>query len=213
VRRPDDEPKYRIEVTDLLGIAALTLVATSALGRSVGLTAAIAGAVMLMHGFHRRSLQWRRVFAEMNPAIVVMVAALFVAVDGVRHSGLLNPGAAIVLAAARAYPSLAEPMAALVTAAASNLFNNLPTALIAVGIVHVGALDVGVLRQFAAGAIVGCDLGPNLTTVGSLSTLIWLVLLRRRGLKISAAEYFKVGVVLAPAVLAGAVLALWISNR
>jgi arsenical pump membrane protein len=213
VRRFDDDPRYRIEVTVLLGIAALALVATSAVGRSVGLTAAIAGAAMLAHGFCRRALVWRRVVADMNPAIVIMVAALFVAVDGVRHSGLLNPGAAVVLATARAHPWLAGPMAAVVSAAASNLFNNLPTALIAVGIVHVGALDAGVMRQFGAGAIVGCDLGPNLTTVGSLSTMIWLVLLRRRGLKISAAEYFKVGVVLAPAVLACSVLALWIANR
>ena len=57
----------------------------------------------------------------------------------------------------------------------------------------------------------GSDSYPR--SAGSLSTLIWLVLLRRRGLVISAAEYFKVGVVLAPAVLACAVFALWIANR
>jgi Na+/H+ antiporter NhaD/arsenite permease-like protein len=55
-------------------------------------------------------------------------------------------------------------MAALVAAAASNLFNNYPTALIAVGTIHVGALSAAVARQFAADAIVGCDFGPNLTT-------------------------------------------------
>ena len=149
----------------------------------------------------------------MNPGIVIMVAALFIAVDGVRHSGLLNSAAATVVAVATSHPSLASPLAALATAAASNLFNNLPTALIVVGTLHVGALPEYVARQFAAGAIVGCDLGPNLTTVGSLSTLIWLVLLRRRGLKISASEYFKVGVVLAPVVLACSVAALWLANR
>jgi len=213
VRQPADDPRCRIEVTVLLGIVALALVAASGLGVSVGMTAALSGAAMLVHGFWRRAFKWHRVAAEMNPAIVVMVAALFVAVDGLRHSGLLNPTAAIVVAAARDHPSLAGPLAALIAAAASNVFNNLPTALIAVGTLHVGALHDPVARQFAAGAIVGCDLGPNLTTVGSLSTLIWLVLLRRRGLEISAAEYFKVGVVLAPTVLACAVLALWIANR
>ena len=99
------------------------------------------------------------------------------------------------------------------TAAASNVFNNVPTALIAVGTLHVGLLDPEVTRHFAAGAIVGCDLGPNLTTVGSLSTLIWLVLLRRRGLHISVAEYCKVGILLAPASLACAITMLWLANR
>jgi arsenical pump membrane protein len=213
VAKPDDDPRYRFEVTVLLGLTALALMSTSAAGGSVGLTAAISGAAMLAHGFYSRMLRWRHVASDMNPAIVVMVAALFVAVDGVRHSGLLNPTAAMVVSAARAHPTLAGPVAALAAALASNLFNNLPTALIAVGTLHVGAFPAEVARQFAAGAIVGCDLGPNLTTVGSLSTLIWLVLLRRRGLKISASEYFKVGVVLAPAVLACAMLALWLANR
>lgn len=213
VRRPEEKTRYRIEVSALLGTAALALVATSAAGGAVGLTATIAGAVMIAHGAFRRALDRRRVLSEMNPAIVVMVAALFVAVDGVRHSGLLDPAAAFVVAIARAHPSLAGAMAALAAAGASNLFNNLPTALIAVGTLHVGALHGAVARQFAAGAIVGCDLGPDFTTAGSLSTLIWLVLLRRRGMKITAAEYFKVGVVLAPAVLACAVSALWIANR
>jgi len=213
VIRPDDDPRYRIEVSIFLALTALAFITTSAVGGSVGLTAAVAGATLLCHGLYRRALRWPRVVSEMNPGIVIMVAALFVAVDGVRHSGLLNSAAATVIAVATAHPSLAGPLAALASAAASNLFNNLPTALIVVGTLHVGALPVDVARQFAAGAIVGCDLGPNLTTVGSLSTLIWLVLLRRRGLKISAAEYFKVGIVLAPAVLACSVVALWLANR
>lgn len=208
-----DEPRYRTEATVLLVLTATGLVAMSAVGGSVGSVAAIGGAVMLAHGFWRRALPWRRVAADMNPSIVVMVAALFVAVDGLRQSGLLGPAAALVVAAARSHPSVAGPLAALVAAAASNLFNNLPTALIAVGTLHAGVLHAPVARQFAAGAIVGCDLGPNLTTVGSLSTLIWLVLLRRRGLVISAADYFKVGVVVAPTALILAAAALWIASR
>lgn len=213
VIRPDDDPRYRTEVSVFLGLSALALITTSAFGGSVGLTAAVAGAILIGHGFYRRALRWPRVFSDMNPGIVIMVAALFVAVDGVRHSGLLDSAAATIVSVATLHPSLAGPVAALASAVASNIFNNLPTALIVVGTLHVGALPVDVARQFAGGAIVGCDLGPNLTTVGSLSTLIWLVLLRRRGLKISAAEYFKVGIVLAPAVLACSVAALWLANR
>jgi len=210
--RPGDDPRYRLEVAVLAGLTALSLILTSAAGGFVGAAAAIAGAVLIAHGLARRALRVRHLLGEMNPGIVVMVAALFVAVDGVRHAGLLNPAVSVVVAAARTHVALAGPISAIIMAGTSNLFNNLPSALIAASILHSDVLPVAVAHRFAAGAIVGCDLGPNLTTVGSLSTLMWLVLLRRRGLKISAAEYLRVGAVLAPAVLACAIAALWLAN-
>ncbi len=213
VRQPLDDPRYRGEVTGLIGMTAIGLVAVSAAGGPVGVCAASAGVIMLAHGFLRRAIHWRRVAADMNPSIVVMVAALFVAVDGIRHAGLLNSAASLVVATARLHPSLAGPLAALMAATASNIFNNLPTALIAVGTLHVGAFPASVARQFAAGSVVGCDLGPNLTTVGSLSTLMWLALLRQRGLEISTTQYLKVGVLIAPVALAAAIAALWLASR
>lgn len=58
-------------------------------------------------------------------------------------------------------------------------------------------------QGLAVGAIVGIDLGPNLTTVGSFATLLWLMPLRRRGIDISAAAYGWVGIIVAgPARLA-----------
>lgn len=57
-------------------------------------------------------------------------------------------------------------------------------------------------EDLTAAAIVGVNLGPNLTTVGSLATMLWLVLLRRRGLEVSATAYLRVGgLVTLPALL------------
>ncbi len=47
----------------------------------------------------------------------------------------------------------------------------------------------------------GCDLGPNLTTVGSLATMLWLLILRRKGLEVSSVQYFKLGITLVPIML------------
>lgn len=54
-------------------------------------------------------------------------------------------------------------------------------------------------------AAFGADVGPNLTPIGSLATLLWLVLLRSRGIRISATTYIRYGVlVTVPALIAGA---------
>ncbi|MBV9597222.1 MAG: hypothetical protein JOZ87_10180 [Chloroflexi bacterium] len=49
--------------------------------------------------------------------------------------------------------------------------------------------------NLVAAVIVGVNLGPNLTTIGTLATMLWLLLLRRRGLQVSALEYVRSGVI------------------
>jgi arsenical pump membrane protein len=54
------------------------------------------------------------------------------------------------------------------------------------------------------GALAGADLGPNLTPVGSLSTMLWLVIVRRRGVEVSSLDYLKLGAIVTPALLLAA---------
>jgi arsenical pump membrane protein len=63
-------------------------------------------------------------------------------------------------------------------------------------------------EQLAYGTIVGADLGPNLTTIGSLATVLWLLILRRKGIEVSARDYLCVGLITTPAMLLVAALAL-----
>jgi arsenical pump membrane protein len=63
---------------------------------------------------------------------------------------------------------------------------------------------------FVAATIFGCDLGPNLTTVGSLATVLWLLILRRRNLDVSGLDYFKVGVLVTPLMLLVGALVIWL---
>jgi arsenical pump membrane protein len=52
--------------------------------------------------------------------------------------------------------------------------------------------------------------GPNLTTVGSLATLLWLLILRQRDVDVSGLDYFKVGVVVTPLMLLAGALTIWL---
>jgi arsenical pump membrane protein len=63
---------------------------------------------------------------------------------------------------------------------------------------------------FVAATMFGCDLGPNLTTVGSLATILWLLILRQRDVEVSGLDYFKVGVLVTPVMLFAGALTIWL---
>ncbi|ADV67042.1 arsenical efflux pump membrane protein ArsB [Deinococcus maricopensis] len=90
----------------------------------------------------------------------------------------------------------------------SAFMNNLPAVLF--GVLGIqGAHVPEAARSLAAfAAVVGADVGPKLTPVGSLATLLWLHVLARRDVRVSWAEYFRVGLVLTPPVLLVALRAL-----
>jgi arsenical pump membrane protein len=103
--------------------------------------------------------------------------------------------------------------AVLGSAIGANLINNLPMALVmasAVDAVHAG----GATRlDLVYGSIVGCDLGPNLTHLGSLATLLRLLFLRRKGLDVSVWQYFRIGLMVMPPMLIAAIVGLVITTR
>jgi arsenical pump membrane protein len=93
----------------------------------------------------------------------------------------------------------------------TNLINNLPMAIVmrsALG--GVGHITSSARLGFIAATIFGCDLGPNLTTVGSLATILWLLILRRRNLDVSGLDYFKIGIMVTPLMLLAGALTIWL---
>jgi arsenical pump membrane protein len=89
-------------------------------------------------------------------------------------------------------------------AAACNVLNNLPVALIAGSIGGTAQAST----QLKDAMLVGVDLGPNLSVTGSLATILWLIALRREKVHISGLRFLKLGLVVMPPALLLSLLAV-----
>jgi len=97
------------------------------------------------------------------------------------------------------------------SALGTNLINNVPMAVVMnSSLASMQHAAPSIRNGFVAGTIFGCDLGPNLTTVGSLATMLWLLILRERDVEVSGLDYFKMGVLVTPLMLFAGALVIWL---
>jgi arsenical pump membrane protein len=155
----------------------------------------------------------RRVAGSVSWGVVLLVVGLFVVVRGTEDAGLA-PLVRDAFALAAPGDGLPQLLAVAFGAAlGSNVVNNLPMIVLSLGALGPLVSD-GLLREGAAYAVLlGTNVGPNLTTVGSLATLIWLSIARGRGLDVTARDYLKIGAIATPPILLAATLGLWASLR
>jgi arsenical pump membrane protein len=164
-----------------------------------------AGALLLATALQGR-LQWRELADGISWSIFPFIAGMFLMVRGLEHVGTTRQLGEILtqlVGHGTVQPVLATT---LFSALSSNLINNVPAVAVLTSTIptihHVSRIAL------VYGTLVGCDLGPNLTVVGSLSTMIWLLLLRQRNMEISALEYARLGIVVTPVMLLAASLVL-----
>lgn len=141
--------------------------------------------------------------------IVLFSLGMYLVVYGLRNQGLtaylaqalqaLNPHGVTVAAVGTGF----------ISAILSSIMNNLPMTLVgALGIHQAQGLDPAVREAMIYAHVIGCDLGPKFTPIGSLATLLWLHVLDRKGVHIGWGYYLRVGLVLTTPVLLVTLLAL-----
>ncbi|MFF8572086.1 SLC13 family permease [Streptomyces sp. NPDC015408] len=184
-------------------VVALTL-AGFALSSPVGLDpawAALAGVVVLgLRALARRHVTPREMVGAASPLFCVFVLALGVVVEAVVTGGPAS-GLGRLLPDGDSLPALLG--VAAVAAVLANVVNNLPAVLALLPL----AAPAGPAHVLAV--LIGVNLGPNLTYVGSLATLLWRRILHRHGIEVSLARFTLLGLLTVPATVAASTVALW----
>jgi arsenical pump membrane protein len=177
--------------------SALVIVAASAFGQHVGVATALVALVALAIAVSGRGGATFGTLRRLDYSILVLVAALFVVVGALDANGALGEARRLLSAAAALSDPLSRIAAGSVTAALANAFNNLPVGLAARYALDASHAHPSLFRSI----LIGIDLGPNLSTTGSLATLLWLSALRAEGVPMTGARFLRAGAVVMPLAL------------
>lgn len=133
--------------------------------------------------------------------VIVFAGGMYVVVFALRNRGLTDVlGAG--LAAISHHGMLAAVLGTgIVVALLAAIINNLPATLVAVLAIQSAGASGPLREALLLSTVIGADLGPKFTPIGSLATLLWLHLLAQRGITITWGQYLRTGLVLTTPVL------------
>jgi arsenical pump membrane protein len=171
------------------------------LGVPISAVATVGAVILLIVAARGHVISTRKVLKGAPWQIVIFSLGMYLVVYGLRNQGLTAYLATVLNRLAEHGIWSATIGTGLLTAFLSSVMNNLPTVLI--GALSIDASTAhGVVRQAMIFAnVIGSDLGPKITPIGSLATLLWLHVLAGKGIRITWGYYFKVGIVLTLPVL------------
>jgi arsenical pump membrane protein len=207
--RGTSESRIRVSAL-LLGLLIAAYVVASSFGFPLGIVASAGAIVFACAALLRGDLRPRALKQSISWPIFGFLAGMLVVIRGLESTGAIAALGRALVQLGDSHIGATIAVTTVGAAVGSNIVNNLPAAVTLDAALHQQVGMTGGAHTAAIySTIIGCDIGPNLTHLGSLSSMIWLLILRRRGLDVSTLDYARVGVVLTPVALLAAAVALY----
>nr|WP_288453938.1 arsenic transporter [uncultured Pseudomonas sp.] len=207
------EAAVRDKATFIAGwwVLALLLVgffAIEPLGVPISAIAAACALILYLIAARGHVISTRKVLKDAPWQVVVFSLGMYLVVYGLRNAGLTDYLTQILNVFAGYGVWGASLGTGLLAAGLSSVMNNMPTVLVGALSIH-SAEATGIVREAMIYAnVIGCDLGPKITPIGSLATLLWLHVLARKNIVITWGYYFRTGIVLTLPILLATLAAL-----
>ena len=171
------------------------------IGVPVSAVAAAGAVLLLVIAARGHVIETRKVLRGAPWQVVIFSLGMYLVVYGLRNAGLTDHLAGLLDRTAQGGVWGAAFGTGIIAALLSSVMNNMPTVL--VGALSIDATHAtGAVKEAMIYAnVIGCDLGPKITPIGSLATLLWLHVLGQKGIRIGWGYYLRVGATLTIPVL------------
>lgn len=198
----------------LLALLLIAYFTTESLGIAISLVTGVAA--LLLMAIAGRWWQGGRdavvsVFDILRQApwqIVLFSIGMYLVVYGLGNAGLTAYGAQVMNWLGQQGTVIATVGTGFLSAIVASVMNNMPSTLVGALAIDSAQVPDATRELMIYANVIGNDLGPKFTPIGSLATLLWLHVLAEKDYKISWGQYMKIGLIITPPVLLVTLLAL-----